>query len=69
MEKNIGTTDKLIRVGVGAVIVTMYSQKIITGGLGYIGLAFAFSILLTALLRKSPFYQILGMNTMEDKEA
>ena len=65
MEKNIGNKDKLIRVMIGAVIVTMYSQKIIENGIGYLGLGLALSLLLTALLRKSPLYEMLGINTME----
>ena len=65
MEKNIGSKDKLIRVLIGAVIVTMYSQKIVEGGMGYIALGIAFSILITALLRKSPLYSMIGFSTME----
>ncbi len=63
MEKNIGDKDKLIRVMAGAVIVTMYSQKLIENGIGYVGLGIALSLLLTALLRKSPLYEMLGINT------
>jgi len=63
MEKNIGDKDKLIRVMAGAVIVTMYSQKLIENGIGYVGLGIALSLLLTALLRKSPLYEMFGINT------
>jgi len=63
MEKNIGDKDKLIRVMAGAVIVTMYSQKLIENGIGYVGLGIALSLLLTGLLRKSPLYEMLGINT------
>lgn len=67
MEKNIGNTDKLIRVLIGGVIVALYSQKILSGGIGYIALGVAVSILITALIRKSPLYSLLGFNTLEEK--
>ena len=68
MDQNIGDKDKYIRVGIGMVIIALYSQQIIKDGIGYIGLGIALSVLITALVRKSPLYEILGIDTSEKKD-
>lgn len=67
MEINIGKNDKLIRVLIGGVIVALYSQKILTGSIGYIALGLATSVLITAFFRKSPLYSMLNFSTLEEE--
>jgi len=71
MKKNMGTTDRTLRIIAAVVITVLFFAEILTGTLGIILLAFAFILFLTSLTGNCPLYPILGMNTCckkKDKE-
>jgi hypothetical protein len=67
MTKNMGTTDKLIRLSVALVIAILFYMDIITGTtaivLGVLAVIFA----LTSLINFCPLYSIFGINTCKVK--
>lgn len=63
MKKNMGSTDKSIRIVIALILVVLYFMETLTGTLGYIGLAVAAIFLLTSLINFCPLYTLLGVNT------
>ena len=63
MKKNMGSTDRSIRIVIALILVVLYFMETITGTLGYIGLAVAAIFLLTSLINFCPLYTLLGVNT------
>ena len=63
MKKNMGGTDKIIRLLIAAVLVILYTSGILTGTISWIALAFAGIFLVTALISFCPLYSIFGINT------
>lgn len=63
MKKNMGGTDKIIRLLIAAVLVILYTSGILTGTISWIALAFASIFLVTALISFCPLYSIFGINT------
>lgn len=63
MQKNMGSTDKMIRVIIAAVIAALYFMKVISGTvaivLGILGIVF----LLTSFISFCPLYLPFGINT------
>ncbi len=68
MKANMGTTDKIIRITVAAIVAILYFTNVITGTLGIVLLVFAAVFVLTSLISFCPLYTILGMNTNRKKE-
>ncbi|MDP3313556.1 DUF2892 domain-containing protein [Lutibacter sp.] len=68
MKKNMGSTDKVIRMLIAVVIAILYfTTDLISGTLGIILLIFAGIFVLTSLVSFCPLYPILGMNTCKKK--
>lgn len=67
MKPNMGTTDKIIRLAVAALVAILYFTNVITGTLGIILLVLAAVFVLTSLISFCPLYPILGMNTTKKK--
>ncbi len=63
MKKNMGTTDKVIRILVAAIIAGLYFTNVITGTLAIVLMVVAAIFLVTSLLNFCPLYAIFGMNT------
>jgi hypothetical protein len=63
MKKNMGTVDKVIRILVAVVVVTLYSTKVISGTLGIILLALSAIFVVTSILSLCPLYLPLGLST------
>jgi len=63
MKKNMGTTDKVIRVLVAVIILVMYFTHIISGTLAVILLILAGIFVVTSLLGFCPLYLLFGLNT------
>ena len=68
MKQNMGTTDKIIRLAVAALVAILYFTHVITGTLGIILLVLAGVFVLTSLISFCPLYPILGMNTTKKKD-
>lgn len=63
MQKNMGTTDKLIRVLIAAVIGVLYFLDKISGTLAYVLMGVAIVLLVTSLVNFCPLYRLLGTST------
>lgn len=67
MKKNMGGTDRVIRIILALAVVTLYYFKIIEGTLAYVLLALAAVFLLTSFISFCPLYTIFGWNTCKVK--
>ena len=67
MKKNMGSTDKGIRIVVALIIAVLYYFNVIEGTLAYILMALAIVFLLTSFISFCPLYLPLGINTCKKK--
>lgn len=67
MKPNMGTTDKIIRIALAALVAILYFTNVITGTLGIVLLVLAGVFVLTSFISFCPLYPLLGMNTKEKK--
>lgn len=63
MKKNVGNTDKIIRLLIAVALVVLYFTGKITGTLGIIGLVVAGVFTFTAIAGTCPIYSLLGAST------
>lgn len=63
MKKNMGSTDKIIRVLIAVVVAALFFTKVITGLLGIILLAVAGIFILTSVVSFCPLYTIFGISS------
>ena len=63
MKKNMGGTDRMIRIIVAVVIGLLFWQGIIAGTLAYVLFVVAGVFLLTSFVSFCPLYAIVGLNT------
>lgn len=68
MKKNMGNTDRTVRILLAIVIAGLYFGNIITGTLGLVLLVLAVVFLLTSLVSFCPLYAIFGLNTCPVKK-
>ena len=67
MKPNMGTTDKIIRIALAALVAVLYFTNVITGTIGIILLVLAGVLVLTSLISFCPLYPLVGMNTTKKK--
>ena len=63
MKKNMGTTDKVIRVLVAVIILILYFTHVVSGTLAVILLILAGVFVVTSLLGFCPLYLLFGLST------
>jgi hypothetical protein len=63
MKKNMGTTDKVIRVLVAVIILVLYFTHVISGTLAVILLILSAVFVVTSLLGFCPLYLPFGLST------
>ncbi len=68
MKKNMGPTDRIIRVILAAVIAGLFFGKVITGTLGIVLLVLAGVFVLTSAVSFCPLYAPFGLSTCPAKE-
>ncbi|OYT16367.1 MAG: hypothetical protein B7C24_08170 [Bacteroidetes bacterium 4572_77] len=68
MKKNIGKSDKLVRLVVAALLVILFYTDVISGTIGIIAIIIAAVFSLTSLINSCPLYPIFGINTCSKKE-
>lgn len=68
MKKNMGSTDKIIRVLIAICIAILYLTKVITGTLALILLAFAIIFMITSFISFCPLYVPFKINTRKKTE-
>ena len=67
MKKNMGVTDKIIRILVAAVVVVLYFTNVISGTLGIVLLILSGIFILTSLISFCPLYLPFGISTLKKK--
>lgn len=68
MKKNMGRTDKIIRLVIAALIALLYFTGTISGTLAIILLILAVVFAATSFLNFCPLYLPLGINTCEKEK-
>jgi hypothetical protein len=63
MEKNMGNTDRIIRITVAAIIGLLYFTNIISGTLAIVLLIVSAIFIFTSIISFCPLYKILGKKT------
>jgi Protein of unknown function (DUF2892) len=63
MKTNMGSTDRIIRLVVAAILATLYFTGTVTGTVGIILVVVAAVFTLTSFVSFCPLYAIFGMNT------
>ncbi len=63
MKKNMGSTDKMIRVFAAIIMGVLYFTNVVTGTVGTVMFVLAIVFLLTSALRFCPLYLPLGIST------
>jgi hypothetical protein len=68
MKKNMGSTDKVIRILIALIIGLLYYLGIISGTTALVLGIFAVIFVLTSLISFCPLYLPLGISTCKKKE-
>lgn len=68
MTKNMGNTDKLIRLSIAVLIAVLYYLGIISGTFAIVLGIFAVIFALTSLISYCPLYTLVGINTCSTKK-
>jgi hypothetical protein len=68
MKKNMGSTDRIFRLVVAAILSILYFTGTISGILGYIGLALGAIFVLTSFVSFCPLYAPFGLSTCAVKK-
>ncbi|MDO9152502.1 MAG: DUF2892 domain-containing protein [Paludibacter sp.] len=68
MKANIGSSDKLIRLGLAVVLIIIFYKGILSDTLGIIALVVALLLTVTSLVNFCPLYSIFKINTTKKKE-
>ncbi|CAN5646439.1 hypothetical protein BH10BAC2_BH10BAC2_00130 [soil metagenome] len=69
MKKNMGITDKLIRIILAIVFSVLYFTGTVTGTAGIVLLVLGGVFLFTSLISFCPLYMLLGINTCKVRKA
>ncbi len=67
MKKNMGGTDRIVRLVVAAIIGVLYFTNVIEGTLAYIFMTLAAVFVITSFISFCPLYSIVGLNTCKVK--
>lgn len=68
MKKNMGNTDRIIRLSVAGILALLWFQNIVTGTWGIVILAVAAVFAITAIAGFCPLYTLFGINCCRAKE-
>jgi hypothetical protein len=68
MKKNMGATDKIIRIVAAIIFAVLYISGTVTGTFGIVLLILGGIFLLTSLMGTCPLYMPFGVNTCSIKD-
>lgn len=68
MKKNMGNTDRIIRVLLAAVFAYLYFSGTVTGVVGLVLVILGAVFVLTSLVSFCPLYTLVGLNTCPRKK-
>ena len=63
MKKNMGSTDRIVRILLAVAIGVLYFTNILSGTLGFVLLVLGAVFLLTSFVRFCPLYAPFGLST------
>jgi len=63
MKKNMGSTDRIIRIIIAIVLGVLYKMEIVSGTLGLVAFVVSVIFVLTSLINYCPLYAIFGIKT------
>lgn len=67
MKKNMGSSDRIIRLIIAVVVGILYFTNVITGTLGIVLFVLAAIFVLTSFISFCPLYVPFGINTCKTK--
>ncbi len=67
MKKNMGSSDKIIRIVLAAIFGFLYFSGTVTGTLGIVLMVLGAVFLLTSLVSFCPLYAMVGLSTCRVK--
>jgi hypothetical protein len=68
MKKNMSLADRIIRLVIAAILISLYVSNVVAGTLGVILLVIAGVFTLTSLISFCPLYTIFGISTCAVKK-
>ncbi len=68
MKKNMGSTDKIVRIILAAVFATLFFTGTVKGVLGIVLVILGGIFLATSMISFCPLYSIFGMSTCPTKQ-
>jgi hypothetical protein len=68
MKKNMGNTDRVIRILLAAIFAALYFGGIVTGTLGLVLVVLGGVFVVTSLVSFCPLYALVGLNTCPVKQ-
>jgi hypothetical protein len=67
MKKNMGSADRVIRIIIAIIVITLFATEKITGTLGIVLIALAAVFVLTSFISFCPIYAPFGISTCKQK--
>lgn len=67
MKKNMGSTDRIVRVIAAIIITVLYLSGVLKGVVGLIMIGVGAIFLLTSVIGFCPLYILLGINTCKTR--
>lgn len=67
MKKNMGPTDRIIRIALAAIIAVLYITNTISGTLALVLGVFAIIFLITSFISFCPLYLLFNISTLKKK--
>ncbi|WP_350289228.1 DUF2892 domain-containing protein [uncultured Croceitalea sp.] len=68
MKKNMGNTDRMIRIIAALAVIGLYYFNVLEGTIAYVLLALSGIFALTSFISFCPLYSIFGLNTCKVKK-
>lgn len=68
MKKNMGNTDRIIRLSVAGILALLWFQNMVTGTWGIVMLAVAAVFAVIGIAGFCPLYTLFGINSCQAKE-
>ena len=69
MKKNMGNTDRWIRIILAVIFAVLWFENIVTGTIGIILLVLGGIFVLTSIIDMCPLYSLFGITTGAKKKA
>jgi hypothetical protein len=66
-QKNMGTTDRIVRISFALLFFILYFTKTVTGIFGLVLLVLGIAFVVISLFSFCPFYPLLGISTCKKK--